>query len=232
MDFNIFDGYSRIRDLSSDEDKAIIEALPDNHRAALFACIEHVTAAMDREERIRVARAAVRDTQNAYNAAVNAFDHSTPTDLMADTTSGKARAKSEAARLAAHRQVLAAQKPDYVPAKPVKITKSKAAVNEAALALTEARAELNRATGGLRALQEKAGAATNAWRACLTTQSAESVTREYLARGVRDRAARVAQGLPAHPVPDAPAHEWPLEAVMRARGKTKTMRGPTYFGPR
>jgi hypothetical protein len=214
MSLNLFNQYGAIRgDLLTDEATvAAIEALPDETRKILFDTISAVTANVAAEERIHVARAEVRKKEAIYNDAV-ALDY---------------KSNPPANHASALRAVIdsnAGRKPERV-----KINKkTRDALAEADLALAEARAELNRATHALRPLQIAAGRAINAWRDCLTTPSADAVTRAYIKAGDDERARRVAEGLPAVPPKIVPPHQSEIDRVMSARGKTPN-RLPVYRG--
>jgi hypothetical protein len=213
-DLNIFDAYSRIRDLSSDADVAAIEALPDDHRTKLFECIAAVKASEAGSDRVYAVRADVRTKEAAYNVVLEAEQKANPPSTHKSAL---------AAVIAAN----AGAKPE-----PVKVNKkTRAALAEADMALAEARSELTRATGELRTLESKAGEAINAWRKCLTTPSADEVTREFLAASQAERARRVAAGLPPQPTAPVPVHQWEIERVFAARGKVQN-RQPKYLGKR
>jgi hypothetical protein len=213
-DLNIFDAYSRIRDLSSDADVAAIEALPDDHRTKLFECIAAVKASEAGSDRAAAALAAVRTKGEVYNACLESEQKSNPPSTHKSAL---------AAVIAAN----AGLKPE-----PVKVNKkTKAALAEADMALAEARSELTRATGELRTLEAKAGEAINAWRKCLTTPTDEEVRREYVNASSAQRARRVAAGLPADAQKEIPTHRWEIERVFAARGKVQN-RQPKYYGRR
>jgi hypothetical protein len=214
-EFNVFDAYSRIRPLDSAEDRVTIEALPDDHRRVLLEMVAAVTAAADREERIRVARSEVRRLEVAHSAAFEADRKANP----------PATHHSELLRSIAAN---AGKKLE-----PIKVNKkARAAREEAEAELALARAELNRATEGLPDLQRASGASIDRWRDCLTTPTADAVARDYTARSQLDRAERLVKTGSAEPAKVVPPHQWPLDVELSARGKTKANRRPQYLGPR
>jgi hypothetical protein len=212
-ELNIFDHYGNVRDLSGKADRAIIERLDPTTQAVLIDTLKHVTAATDREERIRLARDDVKAKQETYNAAHEADKKANP----------PATHKSELLRS------IAANAGGKV--EPIKIdTEARAVFDKALVALAASEAELNRASEGLTALQRASSAAIDRWRNCLTTPTPEANARDYQARSQKDRAERRAKTGSAEPAKVIPAHQWPLDAELLARGKTKVNRRPTYFG--
>src|ERR1700692_694860 len=171
MTLSIFDAYGKIRDLSSDEDVAAIENLPDDHRTKLFECITASKASEAGQDRVAAARADVRQKDAIYNAALEADHKANPPSTHKSAL---------AAVIAAN----AGRKPE-----PVKVNKkTRAALAEADMVLAEARATLTRATEEFPTLQAKAGDAINAWRLCLTTPSRDEMIRNYVNASTDERA--------------------------------------------
>jgi hypothetical protein len=202
----IFDGYT-IRDLSSPADVSAIEALSDDHRAKLFECIAACRARDAGSDRVVAARADVRIKEAAHNDAVDAHSGLLQSrDSVTGVPDYSPRAGANlnpvlknAEHVAALRAVAAAQRPGYVPAKPVK-NKLKTAMDKAAAELADARAELYRATSEARTLETKAGDAINAYRQTLPVFTRDDLMKQHVAAGQAERMARVMRG--EHP--DAP----------------------------
>jgi hypothetical protein len=97
----VFDAYGKIRsDLESEA--ATIEALPDEARAKLFACITAVKASEAGQDRVSAARKDVREKDAVWNAALLAYEQ-TQVPQSAEN---------------ALRAVIAAQRPGYKPTSP------------------------------------------------------------------------------------------------------------------
>jgi len=208
----LFDGYGKIRS-DLDTEAATIEALPDDHRTKLFECIAAVKASEAGQDRVATARGDVRQKEAVYNAALAAEQKANPP--------------------ATHKSALTAVIAANEGRKPVKVKinkETKAKLTDADMALAESRTELNRATGELRLLETKASATILAWKACLTTPTADEVTRQYIKRGDDERVRRVAAGLPAEIPRPVPAHQWEIEKVFANRGKVSANRLPVYRG--
>jgi hypothetical protein len=110
----IFDAYGKIRS-DLDTEQTAIEALPDDQRETLFACIKAVTARDDCAASVIAARAHVRKNEHTYNNAVMVFDQTTLSDnsfAEGGRTPKQVRAK-DAQRIANIKAVAAAQKPGY-----------------------------------------------------------------------------------------------------------------------
>jgi hypothetical protein len=227
---NVFDSYGKIA-IDPERDADAIAELSDAHRVVLFEMIDAVLDRDNCETRVLEARKSVRTLETAYNEAEMAFSKTT----VADQTQAegkrtpKQRSAQDAKNIAAVKQVAAAQHPDYVSPKPKAPSKLKVARDKAADDLGAARAELFAATGQLRTLEIKGGAAIDAWRKCQTTPTAFEVARQYQKRSQEERAKNVAAGLPAEPVAPVSPNISPLDRELAARGKTKTVRAPTYF---
>lgn len=223
MALSIFDQRGRIRPLDNGADVAAIEALPDDHRETLFACLAAVTARDEADARMAAARNRVRELDAATTAELYA-EPTTVTKIGELTLASPTRNADQknAEHVAALRAVSAAQRPGYVPAKPVK-DKKKEAIVAADNALLEARAELIRATAELRRAERKSGEAIEAWRKCLPTMSRDTLMRDHVARGQAARAARVARGESPEPPRPIPQYVSELDRV-RGAGKPKPPR--------
>lgn len=236
MLLNIFDGYGKIR-TDLEKDQATIEALPDDHRATLFACIAAVNASTAGSERVVAARKDVRTKEAAYNEAAVAFERPPAPQLDPVTNlpinqgphaEGPCNAAQKTAELmAALRAVSAAQHAGYVPAK-VKTNKLKAAMEAAHEALLTARLELQNSTTALRHLERAAGEAIDGWRKCLPVMSRDTLMRDHVARGNAERLARVKRGEPAEPPKIVPEYQSEYD---RVRGASKRKVRP-LIGPR
>jgi hypothetical protein len=230
---NVFDSYGKIA-IDPERDADAIAELSDAHRVVLFEMIDAVIDRDNCQTRVLEARKSVRELTEAYNASVMAYDKTKLEDQMkADAHRTPKQINNQQAKaIAAIKQVAAAQGPDYVSPKVKAPSKLKVAMDQAADELGKARAELFAATGQLRTLEIKAGAAIDAWRKCGTTPTAYEVAREYQRRSLDERAKNVAAGLPPHPVEPVSPRKSELDKVLGARGKTKTNRTPAYHGPR
>jgi hypothetical protein len=219
MSISIFDQHGRPRDLSGDADVAAIEALPDDHRETLFACLAAITAQAEADARMVAARNRVRELEAATQSDGRYAEPVTVTTIGEHTFTSPARNADQkfVEHAAAMRAVSAAQRPGYVPAKPVK-DKNKEAMVAAENAVLEARAELIRSTAELRAAQQKSGLAIDAWRKCLPVMSRDTLMKDHVARGQAERAARVARG--ECPEPPRPAPKY-LSEIDRVRGVAK-----------
>jgi hypothetical protein len=98
--FNIFDAYSKIRDLSGEADQAIVEGFDDVTRQKLFDVIRASKARDAGEDRVTAARKSARQLEHAYNNSVMAFEQVNP---VKTTQADNMRAAS------------AAQRPGYTP---------------------------------------------------------------------------------------------------------------------
>jgi hypothetical protein len=211
VQLGIFDAYGRLRDLGSDADVATIEALSEDDRTKLFACIAAVTATEAGATRKVVSIRRVVELDAAYNAALAAWAKSSPPQTQADNV----------------RHHAAASRAGYVP-EPVKINKTtRKNLDVATASLADARSEMNIANRELKELEAVSATATNVWRLCLTTPSAEENVRAYVNRSAQDRADRFAATGNAEIVAPVPAQQCELERVLQARGRTK-IRGPVF----
>jgi hypothetical protein len=201
---NVFDAYGKLAD---DIDPAAVEALPDNERDTLFACLAACRTAEAGENRRDAARKLVGELMRSHDAALAA-------DIAANPP------LTHAACLA---EVSAAQRPGYKP-KPAKAdAKTRKALAAVIVELSEARAELTQAEATLRTLSAKRGDAIVAWMNAGPKITAESVHREMVA-AEGDRKLKIANGeLPA-PVKAAPVFMSHLDQVL-ASGKVSVNKG-------
>jgi hypothetical protein len=217
---NIFDAYGKLRALTAEE-QATVESFSDGMRADLFQCIAAVTARDECEARMFAAR----DDTRKKEAAIVAREQLSRTEEDADragieaqTAAARAAGLATVRRLAEIKAVSAAQRKGYVSPKPAVADKAKAAIDEAAAALAASRVELQRSTADLRALEIQAGECLNAWRMHLKIITRDDLFKEYVARGIADRMARVARGESPDLTTNAPTVTCEWEA---ARGKRK-----------
>lgn len=75
---NIFDNFSRLRDLSGEADQAIVESFDDVTRQKLFDVIRASKARDAGEDRVTAARKSVRELEHAYNNSVAAYEMANP----------------------------------------------------------------------------------------------------------------------------------------------------------
>jgi hypothetical protein len=208
---NLFDAYGRVADLK--DQAAAIEALPDNERDALMACLAACAAAEDGENAVSDARRQVGNLMREHDAA-----------LAADN---EAAIPSHAENVAA---VAAANRPGYKP-KPAKPRTTSAALGAAIASLAEARAVLNRADAAFRVLSARRGEAILSWMACQPKVTTFDVHREMVAAEA-ERKLDIIHGRVEAPPVAAPVKVSELDRVLGARGKTATNRLPTYHGSR
>jgi hypothetical protein len=210
---NIFDNFGNVRaDLAAMTDE--IEALPDNQRTALVECVTACVEAGEADARVMAARKSVTAKIHEHDAAVDADQKANP-------------AETHQSALAA---VIAAGKPGYEP-KVVKVNKkARAALAAAVASLAEARGELTVAEREFKRLDAIKGDKVLAWMASWPKITAESVHRGMVA-AENDRKLKIAKGELPKPVVKEPPHQWPLEVVMKARGKVQN-RLPVYHGSR
>jgi hypothetical protein len=201
---SIFNEFGAIRDLNNEADQNAIASLPDAHRAALIECVKCVNASNACQDAIRKTRQKIRDLEPILNAAIEA-------DIAANPPTTNHEQLQRVINANAGRKN-----------KTVKINeKTRAARAKAEQALVDARAELNALVQKQTPLQIAAGRATNKWRDCLTTPSADAVTRQYIERGNKDRAERIAKGEPADGKPPVVNRQSKLDTMMAERGRPK-----------
>jgi hypothetical protein len=208
--FSIFNEFGH---LSDSIDPAAVEALPDNERDALIACLAACRTAEAGEERVNAARRLVRSRMQEHDAAL-AADHAAHPPITHQQA------------LAA---VVAANRPGYKP-RPNKVNEeTRKALAAVIVALSDARGELTQAEASLRTLSAKRGDAIVAWMNAGPKITAASVHREMLAKDGETRAA-IARGEIEAPAKPTRVFMSNLDQVLAGSAKdvNKGNRRPVY----
>lgn len=205
--FSPFDAYGHV---SRNIDPAIVEAMPDDQRAALMACLSACREAEDCEANVSTLRIAVNKSMHKHDAALLAVDASMP-----KLTHQQALQATIAANDPAHYDK---------PKKPHVNPKPKANLAEALAELAEIRAELQKAIADLKILSRTRGESIGRFMKTQPPITFETVARAHIAAGDAQRVGIANGSILAPAAPEVA--RWPIETARAVKAKST----PRYYG--